>query len=57
MDFLFLYGEIAFSDLLGEDYVQTFCFAYSFDAKRFIRWAGRYNKRVRAARAKGKATG
>ena len=28
--FLFLYGEIAFSDLLGEDYVQTFCFAYSF---------------------------
>ena len=45
---LFLYGEIAFSDLLGEDYVQTFCFAYNFHAKRFVRWAGRYNKRARA---------
>jgi hypothetical protein len=45
---LFLYGEIAFSDLLGEDYVQTFCFVYNFHAKRFVRWAGRYNKRARA---------
>ena len=54
---LFLYGEIAFSDLLGEDYVQTFRFAYNFHAKRFVRWAGRYNKRVRATRAKGEATG
>jgi hypothetical protein len=45
---LFLHGEIAFSDLLGEDYVQTFCFAYNFHAKRFVRWAGRYNKRARA---------
>jgi hypothetical protein len=49
---LFLYGEIAFSDLLGEDYVQTFCFAYNFHAKRFVRWAGRYNKRVRATAPK-----
>ena len=44
---LFLYGEIAFSDLIGEDYVQTFCFAYKFAAKRFVRCAGRYNKRSR----------
>jgi hypothetical protein len=51
---LFLYGEIAFSDLLGEDYVQTFRFAYNFHAKRFVRWAGRYNKRVRATPAKGR---
>jgi hypothetical protein len=45
---LFLYGEIAFSDLLGEDYVQTFCFAYNLQAERFVRWGGRYNKRARA---------
>ena len=45
---LFLYGEIAFSDLLGEDYVQPFCFAYNFNVKRFVLWAGRYNKRGRA---------
>jgi hypothetical protein len=45
---LFLHGEIAFSDLLGEDYVQTFRFAYNFHVKRFVRWAGRYNKRARA---------
>jgi hypothetical protein len=45
---LFLYGEIAFSDLLGEDYVQTFCFAYNFQAQRFVRWGGGYNKRARA---------
>jgi hypothetical protein len=45
---LFLYGEIAFSDLLGEDYVQTFCFAYNFQAERFVRAAGRHNKRTRA---------
>ena len=45
---LFLYGEIAFSDLLGQDYVQTFRFAYNFHAKRFVRWAGRYNKRAHA---------
>jgi hypothetical protein len=38
---LFLYGEIAFSDLLGVDYVQTFCFAYYYDAKQFVRWEGR----------------
>lgn len=49
---LFLYGEIAFSDLLGEDYVQTFCFAYNFHAKRFVRWAGRYNKRARSTAPK-----
>lgn len=45
--YLFLHGEIAFADLLGVDYIQTFCFAYDFSAKRFIRWAGRYNKRTR----------
>ncbi len=54
---LFLYGEIAFSDLLGEDYVQTFCFAYNFDAKQFVRWEGRYNRRARATSAKGDAAG
>ena len=53
---LFPYGEIAFSDLPNEDYVQTVCFAYNFHAKRFVRWAGRYNKRARA-RTKGEATG
>jgi hypothetical protein len=42
------HGEIAFSDLLGEDYVQTFRFAYNLHVKRFVRWAGRYNKRARA---------
>ena len=45
---LFLYGEIGFSDLLGEDFVQTFCFFYNFDAKQFVRAAGRYNRRARA---------
>lgn len=50
----FLYGEIAFSDLLGEDYVQSFCFAYNFRAKRFVRWAGRYNKRTRATAPRGR---
>ena len=52
---LFLYGEIAFSDLLGVDYVQTFCFAYNFKAKQFVRWEGRYNRRARATDAKGGA--
>ena len=47
---LFLYGEIAFSDLLGEDFVQTFCFFYNFNAKQFVRAAGRYNRRARANR-------
>lgn len=42
---LFLYGEIAFSDLVGTDYVQTFCFAYDFRSKSFIQWAGKYNRR------------
>ena len=46
-------GEIAFSDLLGVDYVQTFCIAYYYDAKQFVRWEGRYNRR---ARATGRAT-
>src|SRR4029077_5272758 len=53
---LFLYGEIAFSDLLGADYIQTFCFAYYYRAKQFVRWEGRYNKRVRATSAKGDVT-
>jgi hypothetical protein len=44
---LFLYGEIAFSDLLGADYVQTFGFAYIYPAKQFVPLGGRYNKRVR----------
>jgi hypothetical protein len=47
--YLFLYGEIAFSDLLGADYVQTFCFAYDFLLERFVRWGGRYNKRTRTS--------
>jgi hypothetical protein len=33
---LFLHEEIAFSGLLGEDYVQTFRFAYNFHVKRFV---------------------
>lgn len=54
---LFLYGEIAFSDLLGVDYVQTFCFAYYYGAKQFVRWEGRYNRRARGGQAKGDTTG
>jgi hypothetical protein len=49
---LFLYGEIAFSDLLGTDYVQTFCFAYDFPSKGFIQWAGKYNRRRTAQPSK-----
>jgi hypothetical protein len=55
--YLFLYGEIAFADLLGEDYVQNFRFTYNFDAKRFVRSAGRYNRRSRPTRPEGEATG
>ncbi len=44
---LFFYGESDFSDLLGNSYIETFCFAYDFNADRFVRWGSAYNKRTR----------
>ena len=54
---LFLFGEIAFSDLLGADYVQSFCFAYNFKARQFVRWTGNYNKRTRSKPSSAAARG
>jgi hypothetical protein len=45
--FVFLYGEIVFSDLLGEDYNQKFCFYYNFKSRGFVRYEGQYNRRIK----------
>jgi hypothetical protein len=44
---IFLYGEIVFSDVLGTDYIQTFCLSYDRHAKRFVPLGSKYNRRTR----------
>ena len=42
---LFLFGEIAFSDVSGADYIQSFGFYYDFSSKMFVRAGTKYNSR------------
>lgn len=49
---IFFYGEIEFSDLLGNDYVQTFCLVWHPQIGRFIPWRPKYNQRKRKDCAK-----
>jgi hypothetical protein len=42
---LFLFGEIAFSDVSGTDYIQRFGFYYDFRSKMFVRAGAKYNGR------------
>jgi hypothetical protein len=44
---LFLYGEVIFADIFGNDYTQTFCLAWDNSSKGFIPWSSRYNQRKR----------
>jgi hypothetical protein len=45
--YLYIYGEVAFSDVGGIEYLQTFALAWDFKRKAFIPLDARYNKRLR----------
>jgi hypothetical protein len=44
---LFVYGEIIYSDIVGNDYLQSFCLAWDFRSRGFIPWFAKYNQRKR----------
>ena len=44
---IFLYGEIKFTDVFGNSYIQSFCLASDYAGKGFIPWGAEYNKRER----------
>lgn len=44
---LFLYGEVKYADIFGDDWLQPFCLAWHPDRKGFLPWGVERNRRVK----------
>jgi hypothetical protein len=47
---LVLSGEVIYADIFGNDWIQTFCLTYYYEAKRFVAADGQYNRRQKKSR-------